>query len=965
MKQSRTIAESKQLNILEMMGCRRAHNHRSVDSLASEAIILPDVSNNGQYDSLTISRVVSQLAENTQRITQYIKDKASSIGSTNLGNYITTNTLDENGAENKIFVSAPCTMTSQRTLALKNSTDLSINNMPEVLASFMMEEYTYKTGILICMTKPSSGNPSRIIRIDLTSISPEIETLYDASKDSTFGNVDFKEAGYADSNNQFLYVITNKDIRLWNCNDLRNKDIQITNSDKFLPCNIVDFYNSFSNDHKRYNDNLVIEDLHRQSKIQELINNGNFHEFVNKYFKLGNFPKDVLKPEFYSDCINYDRNGVPDPINTYTGKPVIVYDVGIVTGKYGIYQIQCYSAKSKVLNEFEIDYNEKVGRETGSLHIRCLDDKPVSNAFFYRDKGDLFLIAINGWPKSDSHYSKSIDDNYKGLTVLKLDKTSSASRIYTLKDNETPSLDSDSSWNKISSDGWIKHSRATNNVNQVLNAKGVNGSYVNRIQWAIGTYRINNRKTRGIFLKDSARASIADGMNGWFVPLTDHSLYNVTKSFNRNEFNCLSEFKISNASYYDKQEMIVLDIDQIGIVEGNKTSDRDNATGFRFNILKNDIYGLKQLFLMNNCFVGIDETHIYFITSSGDFNSITLGSDLSTSLGRIQYATSYESSNTLCLGNGNKITLLYLKYRIETSKYTNLITGDLTKIIKSNFLDGNNIISKSIANHISVNHGPDSVITKLNNLIALLKGKSILESTGFSENNHMSYIILNYPNNGDDFEFVTTNENSTDMYGRINSKTVNADLKLVTELRRNSDAISYYDTVLDTSGNELFSTNVLTYNICRLSSIMTKINVNVPTTGTFYVDNVIGWSNGSRSGSSLKRKNLSGGYMHGKIESMTTRYQLVLNKNYFNIKNVLNVTAQLVSAPLKIYSNKIEFDSRHYGMYDSPIIAPLNVNVLDENLHYDISKITNDEITLDFIIYGGDSLQLNILVQNN
>ena len=947
--------EDKQLNILEMMGCRRAHNHRSVDSLASEAIVLPDVSNNGQYDSLTISRVVGQLAENTQRITQYIKDKADSIGSTNLGNYITTNTSVEDGS-NKIFVSAPCAMTSQRTLALKNSTDLSINNMPEVLASFMMEEYTNKTEVLICVTKPVNGNPSKIVRLDLTEVNPVARDFYIAN------DVQFKAAGYADPDNQYLYVITNKDIRLWNCNYLRNLDIKL-GDEKADYCNIVDFYNSFSDDHKRYNDNLVIEDLHRKFKIQELINNGNFHEFVDKYFKLGKFPKDVLTSEFYSDCAKYERR--TGKFLKYTGDPVIVYDVGIVTGKYGIYQIQCYSAKSKELNEFEIDFNEKAGTETGSLHIRCLDDKPVSNAFFYRDKGDLFLVAINGWPKSDSQYSKPNDDKYKGLTVLKLDKTSSASKIYTLNDNETPEIDPEFGWKEINSNGWIEYNGAKNNVNQVLNAKGVNGSYVNRIKWSIGAYKAKNIRMRGIYLIDSARKNVPDGKNGWFISLTDRSLYNVTKSYNRNEFNCLSEFKITNASYYDKQSMIVFDIDKVGIVEGNKVSDRNGATGFRFNILRKDIYGLDQLFLMNNCFVGIDNTHIYFITSSGDFNSITLGVDLSTSLREIQYGTSFESSNTLCLGNGNKITLLYLKYRIETAKYTDLITGDLTKIIKSNFLDNNNIVSRAIANHIATNHGEDSVVTKMNNLLALLKGKSILESTGFSENNHMSYVILNYPNNGDDFEFVTTNENSTDMYGRINSKTVNADLKLVTELRRNSDAISYYDTVLDTSGNELFSTNVLTYSICRLSSIMTKINVNVPTTGTFYVDNVIGWSNGSRSGSSLKRKNLNGGYIHGKIESVTTRYQLVLNRNYFNIKNVLNVTAQLASAPLKIYSNKLEFDSRHYGMYDSPIIAPLNVNVLDENLHYDISKITNDEITLDFIIYGGDSLQLNILVQNN
>lgn len=949
------VKNKKQLNILEMMGCRRAHNHMSVDSLDSEAIVLPTVSNNGQYDSLTMSRVVGQLAENTQRITQYIKDKSDSIGSTNLGNYVTTNTEDENG-ENKIFVTAPCTMTSQRTLALKSSHDLLLNNMPEVLASFMMEEYTDKSELLICVTKPTNENPkSHIVRIDLTAASTEIVYIYEPED-----GIEFKAAGYADSNNQYLYVITNKDIRLWNCNHLRNK---IKSTVDY--CNIVDFYNSFYDDHKRYNDNLVIEDLHRQvPKIQDLINNGNFNEFVDKYFKLGNFPENVLKPEFYSDCARY--NAKTGEFEGYTGKPVIVYDVGIVTGKYGIYQIQCYSAKSKMLNEFEIDYNEKVKAETGSLHIRCLDDKPVSNAFFYHDKGETFLVAINGWPKNDSYYNKNIDDKYKGLTVLKIDKSSSASRIYTLQhDDDFTPLDPEEELHEINANGQISYNKAKNNLNQVLDAKGVNGAYVNRIKWIAGTCKINNSTTKGILIKDSARNNVPDGMHGWFVPLMDKALCNVTKAFNRNEFNCLSEFKISNAAYYDKQETIVFDIHEVGIVEGNKTSDRNGLTGFRFSILKKDIYDLNQLFLMNQCFVGLDETHIYFITSSGDFNSITLGSDLSTSLSKIKYGTSYESSNTLCLGNGSKITLLYLKYRIETAKYTDLITGDLSKIIKSNFLDGNNPVSKAIENHIALNHNEDSVITKLNNLLALLKGKSVLESTGFSENIHMSYVILNYPNNGDDFEFVTTNENSTDMYGRINSKTVNADLKLVTELRRNSDAISYYDTVLDTAGNELFSTNVLTYSICRLSSVMTKINVNIPTTGTFYVDNVIGWSNGSRSGSSLRRKNLNGGYIHGKIESATTRYQLVLNRNYFNIKNVLNVTAQLASAPLKIYSNKTEFDSRHYGMYDSPIIAPLNTNALDDNLHYDISKITNDEITLDFTIFGGDSLQLSILVQNN
>ena len=967
---SAKVIEDKQLNILEMMGLRRLHNHKSIDPLASDSLVIPTVDGNLQYDTPTITRVVNQFSGNIENVASYIRDKADSIGSTNLANYITTDTSDEDG-QNKIFVSPPCTMTSQRTLALKKSIDLSINNMPEVLASFMMPEYNDGREILICVTTHAANSTvkDKIIRIDISNVNPEIEILDAATPED---GVDFKYAGYADENNQYIYVITNKDIRLYNCVYLRNFQLPST-SDKMGYCNIVDFYNSFTDDHKRYNDNLVIDDIHREQLIRDLINNGNFNSFVSRYFKLGNFPKNVLSPEFYQNFKRQKSDGSWE----LTRKPINVYDVGIVTGKFGIYQIHCYSAKSTTLNEFETDKNGKVDNiETGSLHIRCIDNKPVSDAFFYKDKGELFLVALNGYPKNASDYERATDNQYLGCTILKIDPRSSGSKIYTVSYNDRENIDNwdnSNDWNTVEPDGYISRGKYVTNINQVINAKNINGSYVNNLKYKFGDYKIQNVKVGGIFIRYAPRYKTIsspsydyeDGANGWFISLSDKQLYNVVKTYDRHEFNCLSEYKIYNASYYDSQSAIVLDIKNVGIVEGNKVNDKNGKTGFRFNVLKNDVWNLNQLTLMNRCFVGLTDDTIYFITSSGDFNEIKLGLDISTNLDVIRYATSYESGNVLCLGSGTKVTLIYLKYRIDTSKYTNLIVDDLTKVIQSNLLDGNNVIAKSILNHIKTHHGPDSVVTKLNDILALVKGKTITESTQFSDNNHMSYIILNYPNNGDDFEFVTTDENSTDMYGRTNSRTLNANLELTTELRRDTDIVSYYDTVLDTSGNVLFSTNELTYCICRMSNVMTKITVNVPTTGTFYVDNIIGWSNGSRAGSSLLRKNLAGGYIHGAIENCMTKYQLILNRNYFNIKHVLNVTAQLASAPLKIYSNTNQFDLRHYGMYDSPVIAPLNTNILDDNLHYDISNITNDEIVLDFSIFGGDALQITILVRNN
>jgi hypothetical protein len=306
-----------------------------------------------------------------------------------------------------------------------------------------------------------------------------------------------------------------------------------------------------------------------------------------------------------------------------------------------------------------------------------------------------------------------------------------------------------------------------------------------------------------------------------------------------------------------------------------------------------------------------------------------------------------------------------LKYEIDSKDYTNAITENISDLVSTNFLSKDNVIAKEIDKHILSLHTSDSIVNKLNAIYSKMQNKSIMQSSVFTDNQRMSYIILNYPNSGEDFSYIETDENSTNIYGRINSQTVNANPTFMTIMKRNSNTIAYYDTVQDENGNLVLNTNRLVYSVCRLSDYMTRLSINVPSTGTYYVDNILGWSGGSRTGSSLLRRNLNGGYLQGQIENCTTRYQLILNKVFFNIKNIINVTAQITSAPLKIYSNTREFDFRHYGMYDSPVIAPLNLNSITSNFTYDMSNITNDEIVLGFSIFGGDALQINILIETN
>ena len=930
--------EIEQLNMLEIMGLRRSHYHKSIDSTYANDITIPVVNAHLQYDSPTISRVTKQFANNIGRLTTYIKENAETLKTTNLASYITTNTSDEDGM-NKIFVASPCAMTSKRTLNLKNCIDLRPNNMPEtnILASFMFEEFSdSKQKLLICVT---SNN--KIIRIPTITQDAQltVQTIYDPSQSTTELNRDasFKRAGFADANKQYIYIITNKDIRLFKTAELCNLNVNagITYS------NIVDFKNSYSADHKRYNDNLFVEDINRKSPIVDEITSGNFHSFVDKYFMLGEFPKNVLT----ASCFSTD--------------PVIVYDVGIVTGKLGAYLIHCYSCKPKNINEFEIDNNK------GSLHIRCLDNKPVKDAFFYEDNGQKFLVLVNGWPQSDSDYSKN-DNKYYGVTVLRIDEASAASTSYEIPDDLKNRDGFADEFATIPKTGYLKTDQNTDvkvNINQILDSRGVNGAYVNGLAYKDFSMTINNITTKGFAIKYTAYNNPTPSY--WFVNWSDMKLATVTKVYDRPEFNCLSEYKIQHALYNDKN--LLLDIKELGLVLGTKEHDKNNKTGFRFQILKNEseYESLKSLVVMNRCFVAISNKILYFIISDGSCHPLKLGTDISSNVKTIQFACTYESSNILCIGEGSNLAIIYLKYEIDSKDYTNAITENISDLVSTNFLSKDNVIAKEIDKHILSLHTSDSIVNKLNAIYSKMQNKSIMQSSVFTDNQRMSYIILNYPNSGEDFSYIETDENSTNIYGRINSQTVNANPTFMTIMKRNSNTIAYYDTVQDENGNLVLNTNRLVYSVCRLSDYMTRLSINVPSTGTYYVDNILGWSGGSRTGSSLLRRNLNGGYLQGQIENCTTRYQLILNKVFFNIKNIINVTAQITSAPLKIYSNTREFDFRHYGMYDSPVIAPLNLNSITSNFTYDMSNITNDEIVLGFSIFGGDALQINILIETN
>lgn len=690
---------------------------------------------------------------------------------------------------------------------------------------------------------------------------------------------------------------------IWNIDDKQKTiDIQETLS--------VDF-------HQLHDDkNLLIIDVVRKKAIKTIIENN----------------EQII---WFNDFIPLATSTFATNANTNL---VSMQCLGILTGPYGIFEL--------------------IEHSNGFHFIRVIDNDYVTCSMKYKKDNSEWIVVFN---KIGVKTYKLL---YDGIRQFSLDFTNA------------PEFDNDV-WQWLPESGTIEtypNSGYYVNINDILEysitpdtnlseeeylSQRIPGASAGDIKY---TYYIDSVDNKMIAIYDVFE--IDGEVNGFrcvFSPSTT-GMIRLVNDYDLHEFNGLKEVSVKQIKKFNdsSDDNCLFNIENIGIVKGERIkSNSSNTTGFRLsNIYKHNSENQTSncvLFETGNCVFIFNPTTDTVYATAIDSDDVL---EISTLFSPI--AVTRPINDYVFIADSSKNTIYKSKlirhYATTTTDIVNIIT-DL--IIKNTNSELNNLFKRS---HIDIMHTDNSAMTRLNKFIYDLQMRSTADSTRFISDSKYAYISTGYSLKG--IEQKVTDKNSTNIYGRIKSRTCDSNLQFTTQTKRTTDSVLFYDTVLSDNGVET-SLNKLSYTATKIADNIVQLDINVPTTFTYYVNNILGWSKGANTGSVLNRDNLSGGFLSGRIENVSTDYQLVLNRNYFNIERIININCQLASAPLGIYSDKTNFDATHFGMFDSPIVTPLCTSKLLTDNTYEIQDNSNNEIVLSFNVFGGDALTISLLIETN
>lgn len=644
-----------------------------------------------------------------------------------------------------------------------------------------------------------------------------------------------------------------------------------------------------------------------------------------------NSVNDILNS--YSDTIWFDNfiALVDSPISTLGVSSIATMQtIGILTGYYGAYQL--------------------VKTTAGSYFLRILDNETVVKSLTYIKDSTTWLVFFNN----------------VGVKTYKIKTDGVQTFDTTVSTMAADAEETDLTWTWLPETGNIE---MVINSNQFANINGIleygvdltlndDSSYTQRIPGAcVGDIQfaryIDRNGNPAIMLRDTfndantLRCKFNVSATGMTRLIHDYDLH---------EFNGFKEVSVQDVVQFNSEySHFLFTVKNVGVIHGEITTTSAGTEGMRLrNIRKYDGTNSLNMLPTDNCVFIFNTTteELYSCAVDADnLATITLTSGLipsNISEPVNNYVFIIDSTNT-------KI------YRALLKRYTESSVTDLSTTVADIISDtSTSVLAGLFKLHTDSMHSDDSAMTRLNQFIYDLKQASTSDSTVFVSDSTISYVSTGYGLTN--IERVVTDEDSNYVYGRIKSKTLNAYVGMSSEARRTTDNLLFRDTVIDADGVET-SLNTLAYTAYRIADNIVRLDIDIPTTFTYYVNNILGWSKGANSGATLTRKNLNDGYLSGKLENCITEYQLVLNREYFNINRIINANCQLASAPLGVYSDKTYFDALHYGLFDSPVITPLCTTELLDDDTYEITSNQNNEIILTYCIFGGDALTISVLLE--
>lgn len=370
-----------------------------------------------------------------------------------------------------------------------------------------------------------------------------------------------------------------------------------------------------------------------------------------------------------------------------------------------------------------------------------------------------------------------------------------------------------------------------------------------------------------------------------------------------------------------------------------------------FSVNTADIDSQKHIFVSNN-------------TIYNTFNNINANIELKKLNDEITINNIFIEGNlvyNICTNNGLFTTEIEYELENELNKYSlSLINNDISSTLVDPYLE----------NHINEYH-TFSEQSEVNNK---LRGEFIVEldkkckvSVDKIPENFTSVSPIKVFNSlevikNDVVESVEFNDSNSYIRACINNwvKDANSSVNAVATYS-NNDFIDNFQ--IDDIN---FDLSKIPYIYKKWKSGLKEINIFVPSTLSFYINNPKGFGNSIYNDSDIIRKNISDSYKTSNIIfEKSTNLRLLLNNTHFKFTNISNIQIVGNSLPLKIYKDDTYFQAGRENLFDT-IIQPSIVNTLPTISSQDVNNINAlldefNNIILDFSCYGTDAQSIRIL----
>lgn len=204
--------------------------------------------------------------------------------------------------------------------------------------------------------------------------------------------------------------------------------------------------------------------------------------------------------------------------------------------------------------------------------------------------------------------------------------------------------------------------------------------------------------------------------------------------------------------------------------------------------------------------------------------------------------------------------------------------------------------------------------------------------------------------------------NTSNIFAAVKNEVLNN----ATTVTRTYAPPGWFDHVIDINDkNHVVDYSDVRYICRRWRSGVVEFYIYIPTTFTYYFNNLAGYSQSPYAGMSLVRPNAGNLQVANDVNSLRTDLRLFISNTTYKLNTIY--MAQIVgnSLPLKIYKESTYCDANRAGLFDT-IVQPSVVRALPamtgrSKNNVNVLMNASEQICLDFSIYGSDAQAIHIM----